>query len=282
MSDSLWKKPNSFSLVLRCTKKKYAKAFLEKGQIKFSTPQSWVEYGKKYGDGRGDCLEGTIACFNNLDFENKISILKKYEFYNNKNNLIKMKCGNRIYIKIKREMQLPCFCLYYLKTEMFNCPAKTGVHKLKTSIPGSYFRAFADNISREKAEMLPEEERPVLLVINNYPEFKNRLINKLISMGVNSNEIIETLVTYYDFDQYGEMGWIDLDIESPLELVFKHIKFKDQNEGRIIINTKNEKTLLMLKEPIEIGPLDDICLICDKYLYEGVDVELTANVVLEK
>ena len=161
-----------------------------------------VEYEEKFGDGRGDRLEGTIATFNIWDFENSLPILRKYSHYT---DLLKIQNGNRIYLKRKRDMQLPCFCLYYLKNSMFICPEKSGIQKLKTSIPYSYFRDFADNMSPEEVQKLPEDERPVLIVIENYPEFKRRLTHKLIEIGLLDCEIIETKVDYFDFDQYGDI-----------------------------------------------------------------------------
>ena len=81
MNDNCWGNPDAFSMVLRCTKMRYARTFLNCGQIKFSTPSSWVEYEEKYGDGRGDRLEGTMATFNIWDFENSLPILRKYSHY---------------------------------------------------------------------------------------------------------------------------------------------------------------------------------------------------------
>ncbi|MNW33000.1 hypothetical protein D3C74_99540 [compost metagenome] len=50
-----WAKPNNFSAAFRLTSSKYADAFVDTGSIKFNTPQSWIDYSKKYGDGRGSC-----------------------------------------------------------------------------------------------------------------------------------------------------------------------------------------------------------------------------------
>ena len=275
MNDNCWGNPDAFSMVLRCTKMRYARTFLNCGQIKFSTPSSWVEYEEKYGDGRGDRLEGTMATFNIWDFENSLPILRKYSHYT---DLLKIQNGNRIYLKRRRDMHLPCFCLYYLKNSMFICPKEPGIQKLKTSIPYSYFRDLADNMSPEEVQKLPEDERPVLIVIEDYPEFKRRLVHKLIEIGLLDREIIETKVSYFDFDQYGEFGWWDFGQKSPMELAVKHIRFKDQNEGRFIINTDNQRILQLLDKPIEIGPLDDICILCDHYLYDGMDIVMTAKV----
>lgn len=275
MVGNYWADPNSFSMVLRCTKMGYARAFLKYGQIKFSTPESWVKYEEEHGDGRGDRFEGTIATFNIWDFEHALPILIKYSRYT---DLLRVQVGNRIYLKRKRDMQLPCFCLYYLKNSMFVCPEKAGIQKLKTSIPYSYFRDFADNMSPEEVKKLPEDERPVLIVIENYPDFKQRLIRKLMEIGLLRHEIIETRIDYYDFDEYGESGWWDFGQKSPMELAIKHIRFKEQNEGRFIINTGNQEVLQLLENPIEIGPLDDICTVYEHYLYDGIDIVMTAKV----
>ena len=66
-----------YHLVLRCTTQKYAKTFIEKGEIKFNTPQSWVTYEEKHGKGRGDVLEGAFACCNQWDIENLSKMRKR-------------------------------------------------------------------------------------------------------------------------------------------------------------------------------------------------------------
>lgn len=50
MCNSSWKNPNDLILVLRCTTLEFAKDLVNLGQIKFSTPKSWEQYGKQ---GRG-------------------------------------------------------------------------------------------------------------------------------------------------------------------------------------------------------------------------------------
>lgn len=275
MNENRWANPNSFSLVLRCTKMQYARSFFKNGQIKFSTPESWVKYEEEYGDGRGDRLEGTIATFNIWDIENSLPILKKYSHYT---DLFSVPIGNRIYLKRKRDMQLPCFCLYYLKNSMFPCPEKTGIQELKTSIPYSYFRDFADNLSPEEVKKLPEDEKPVIIVIENYPEFKQRLTRKLLEIGLHKDEIIEAEVHYCDFNKYGEFGYWDFCQNSPMELAIKNIRFQNQSEGRFIINTDNQHILQLLSGPIEIGPLDDICTVCDRYLHDGMDIVAKVNI----
>ena len=64
-----WARPNDFFVACRLTSSKYADSFLDTGSIKFNTPQSWIDYSKKYGDGRGDGYEGTLAFCDSFDFE---------------------------------------------------------------------------------------------------------------------------------------------------------------------------------------------------------------------
>ena len=97
MDKPQWGNPDNFSMVFRCMKQKYARLFFEKGQIKFSTPRSWVEWEKKHGDGRGDQFEGTLATFNIFDVEHATQAIQKY--YTVYDDIEPMLKGNRCYLK---------------------------------------------------------------------------------------------------------------------------------------------------------------------------------------
>lgn len=44
MSDKAnWEKPNRILMAFECTRADYANNFVLKGEIKFNTPQSWVD-----------------------------------------------------------------------------------------------------------------------------------------------------------------------------------------------------------------------------------------------
>lgn len=130
----------------------------------------------------------------------------------------------------------------------------------------------------KKLKKLPEDEKPVIIVIENYPEFKQRLTRKLLEIGLHKDEIIEAEVHYCDFNKYGEFGYWDFCQNSPMELAIKNIRFQNQSEGRFIINTDNQHILQLLSGPIEIGPLDDICTVCDRYLHDGMDIVAKVNI----
>ena len=276
MDKPQWENPDDFSMVFRCMKQKYARPFFEKGQIKFSTPRSWVEREKKHGAGRGDQLEGTLATFDVFDAEHAAKAIKKYcAAYE---DIEPMLNGNRCYLKRRSDMDLPCLCLYYLKNSMFPCPNAPGIHTLQCDIPASYFRDFADNATPENVDKLRADDKPAVVIIKDYPLFKQRLIGKLLSLGVRQEEIIEIGVRYFDFEQYGENGWWDFGQRSPKELAVKHIRFANQSEGRFIINTQRSDVRKMLSDPIEIGSLEDISQLCNQYFYDGIQVTLQVNV----
>lgn len=78
--------------------------------------------------------------------------------------------------------------------------------------------------------------------------------------------------------KYDESGWWDFGQKSPLELAIKHSRFENQSEARIIINTDNEEIKRKLEKPIEIGSLEDIATVSNKYFHEGIAVEITVDV----
>ena len=147
----LWANPDHFTAVFRLTSSKYADDFIDKGSIKFNEPQSWIDYSQKYGNGRGDGYEGTIAFCDVLDYRKAIELNQKYNstciLNPNLRPLTKKAIGRRLLLKDKRSLQLPCFCFYIMKHSLFPCPDNTGKHSVSALISASYFRDFSDNLS---------------------------------------------------------------------------------------------------------------------------------------
>lgn len=279
---STWGNANDFTAVFRCTTSKYADDFVTKGEIKFSTPQSWVDWAKDYGDGRGDMLEGTVACWHLYDIPTFIELNKKYSIYKkyiSKTTTIE-KINKTIYFKRKRTMELPCFCFYILKNSMFMCPNKTGKGiELSTKIPASYFRDFAENKAPEEIKKRPDDKKPAVIYIESYKELEFRIINALIDLGLAREEILIEQIHYDNFKKYGPKGWIDLNTKEPFELFFKDNRFYDQSEARIVINTnKDYIKKFLIDKVLTLGPLTDISQKKDVYLYDGMTIILTAEV----
>lgn len=277
-----WAKPNDFSIVCRLTSSKYADSFLDTGSIKFNTPQSWIDYSKKYGDGRGDGYEGTLAFCGSLDVERISELIGKYEsgcvLNPNSRPLLKEVSGERLFLKDERSLKLPCFCVYIMKNSLFPCPDSAGKHKVTAEIPASYFRDFSDNLLPDEVEKLPLEDQPALITIFNFNEFKNRLYKALRKLGLEDTEILLRDVSYFDFEKYGPNGWIDFGKTYPEELLVKNIRFAEQSEARVIIKTmKKEIIKRLIDAPIELGCMRDISQVHKGYLDQGVFVEMIVD-----
>ncbi|MEF3309362.1 hypothetical protein PV433_10660 [Paenibacillus sp. GYB004] len=279
-----WAKPNNFTAVFRLTSSKYADTFVDKGSIKFNTPQSWIDYSKKYGDGRGDGYEGTLAFCDSLDVERISELTQKYEssciLNPNTRPLLKEISGRRLFMKDKRSLELPCFCVYIMKNSLFPFPDSEGQHRVTADIPASYFRDFSDNSLPEDIEKKPLEDQPALIVISDFEEFKNRLYKALRQLGLEDSEILIGNVSYFDFETYGSNGWMDFGGQKhPKELLVKNIRFAEQSEARVIIKTNKKEVIERLYvAPIELGSMKDIAQVHKGYLHEGMRVEMTVDI----
>ncbi len=279
----VWANPDHFTAVFRLTSSKYADDFIKKGSIKFNEPQSWIDYSKKYGKGRGNGYEGTIAFCDVLDYKRVIELNQKYNsnciLNTNLRPLTKETIGQRLFLKDKRSLQLPCFCFYIMKHSLFPCPDSAGKHRVSAHIPASYFRDFSDKLSPEDIKKRPLEDQPALIIIDSFDEFKVRLYKTLKSIGLEDTEIIIGNVSYFDFDEYGNEGWMDFGQKYPYELLVKNSSFKEQSEARIIIKTKKNKIIERLHNAsIELGCMKDIAQVHKGYLHDGIRVEMTIEI----
>lgn len=196
---------------------------------------------------------------------------KKYNISND-SNIEKYFKDGRIYFKRKSVMNLPAFCLYILRADSLEWPDTVGWDTVKTTIPGEFFRDFADHKTREEINCLSFDKQPSVVVIHDFNAFKERLISCLHTLGIDDSEILIKAVTYYDFFQYGITGWFDLNRTPPLELAVKNSSFSNQSEARFIINSKNQVASDYLRNnAIELGSLSDIATIVDGYFSEGLE-----------
>lgn len=274
-----WINPNDFVLTFRCTTIEYATAFIDKGSVKFNTPQSWVDYSIKKGDGRGDLLEGTIAF---CDFTDSIKAAEFYKKYSQQENIFPMIHNRTIYFKDKVSMQLPCFCFYILKNGLFKCPTHAGKQTIPAEIDPSYFRDFTDNETPEVIAKRTALNQPVVIVIHDFDKFKCRLIDGLQNIGISANEVTIKVVQYENFDEYGPEGWCEFLVKRPDELGIKSNRFASQSEARIIVNSSNTQAMEYLRNtPLELGSMSDIAEVKTEYPLEGLSVRLTTNITTE-
>lgn len=262
--------------VLRCAKNKYNKAFLEKGAIKFGLPQSWVNIGKQYGEGRGDVAEGMFATFNNMDLERVVEFGRKYNIPNDE--VVVDRVGSRIFYRYRETINLPTFCLYGIKFDLFDVEPRVGEQRIHGVIPGKYFTAFSDNIDGSD-ETVSDDEKPSAIFITDYDLLKERIVSKLKEIGVSEEEIIAEPIQYYDTKKYGENYYYEVTSERPKELLWKREEFKEQSEIRIIVNSKNESAMSILRsEVIEIGELTDIAQLANANFDNGLHVAMTIKI----
>lgn len=253
--------------LIKATKVKHGKNMYEHGQIKFGVPKEWEEQGKKYGQGQGDIFEGTIATVCCDETETIHHWNKIPDFYT-------LQIGNKVYLKNKRSMQLPCFCAYILTDKMLSKPTDIGEQTLTGEIPPEYFRDFASNLTVTQIEKLPYLEQPAIVYIKDLFEFEKRLRKYLIEyVGVQAKDIITRQVEYVEWDEPVTETYI----ECPLELFFKDKQFSHQQEWRVIINTDDEEVKKrLLSKPIAIGTLESIAYFKDGYLKDGISIEVDA------
>lgn len=264
----MWSKPNEFYGIMRCTNVKYAGQLIKRGSIKFNTPQAWVEDGIKNGDGRGDLLEGTFAACSKSDVELIKSYMEKYD------DVYKETIGEVTYFRRERTMNLPCYCFFLLKLDLFECPEKEGRQRIKGEISGKYFKDFASDLSKEENEQLQDYEKPSFVFIQDMDMFIKMICKELKRLGLDDNEIMIENIEYCDksTEHYCKA-------DSPKELKLKPNRFSYQSEGRIIVNTDKSSILEYLyKNPIEIGSIDNISERVDGYFPEGMLVSMKATV----
>ena len=252
-----WKNPKQSWIGIRCTEETFAKSFVEEGEIKFSSPQSWVDHAKE-NIGRGDPYEGMVACSPEYDFERLSKLRAKYP------ELRQDRYNGTVIFRRPADMILPCFCYYSLSSKLFKCPTTPGVHSLPFHIPTEYFSGFDD-------------AKPAI-VIFRISEFHQLLLNYLLSHGVKREEILIQKVQYFEHDSG---MWIDINCLSPQELFCKTSQFRVQQEDRIVINSSKLEIQKLFENTIKIGDLRTISQYCNNAQLEkehGLDVTMKVRV----
>lgn len=250
--------------IIRCTNVYFGRLLLEKGSVKFKTPQEWVNLAiENQKEGRGDLLEGVFSAANP---HNLINVYRNANRYADVMPCYLEQYG-LVYYRRKSIMELPCFCFYISKIEDFEIDSSEEKEIYRKIIPPNYFTDFTDYKTEQEVLAISEEQRPAIVWISDTTEFRSRIENTLIKMGLTHDEIIYEAINYVDmtkeFDFFGKMP-------SPYELTCKDKKFAHQSEGRIIINTEKKDILDELhKNPIEIGKIDDIAQLIENYFYYG-------------
>ena len=110
-------------------------------------------------------------------------------------------------------------------------------------------------------------------------DYCNFILQCAKEIGVSEEEIIAEPIQYYDTKKYGENYYYEITSERPKELLWKREEFKEQSEIRIIVNSKNESAMSILRsEVIEIGELTDIAQLANANFDNGLHVAMTIKI----
>lgn len=234
---------------IKITQRKYAKALIEKGQIKFSKPRLWVEqFNKDLKAGQGDPLEGVLKVKVTKDNHN----IKCTRYYRNQNDSI---------------LDNYTWCCYGLDNLHFvykdnNYP--------KAIIKEKFFKDF-ESYTKEEEKNIDYDEQLVVIFIN-----PQKFVGKLFTYFKNNNYSKYHFHPITYIDKRNEK--INLKCDYPFELFYKDKYFMNQNEIRCVLESDNSEfysNLIRHNGIIEIGNLSD----CISGVYDYYFKELSITMV---
>ena len=259
----------STMLLFRCTKRKYAEDFIN-GKIFFNQPKNWIQYEKDGDNRRGDILEGTFLSTNSSDSSPFVIQLKEDKsLYNFTEN-------DMTYFRRKQIDDVYSICFYGLKDNSFqekNIDEYGKAHYL-SKVEKSYFTDFSDNLTEQDYFKLCNDEKPVVLFINNPHSFFEKIKEALESIGVKEDEILISPIEYINKSIPSIAA-----IPYPMELLLKDESYANQNEVRIIVNSNNPAFIKYMQDNnniINIGNISEIAEIYD-YYFKDLLIERTGK-----
>ena len=263
--------PERTYMFLRCLEQEYAKAFIEKGSMKFSNPSDW---SKPDSTSRGDVLEGTYAsqrCFD-PSMDKFLKTLRKNPFTLKKRGFTFYKSKDVL-------SSYRVHCLYGLNSNNVHMQEKRSQdhqYHLGGMVSKEYFRKLFPLVKESEIDSLDPKMRPAVLFIRP-DNFVNYVTTKLMEKGVGEEEIIITPVSYIDY--YSKPVIIGKD---PEELFSKHVSFSEQSEIRIIVNTTRKEVSDLFDDNgiIELGQVDESIATLSEFYFKDMVFEIRGNQLL--
>ena len=211
-------------------KYKHAK-MLADGYLHFSCPSTWIEMAKEGNVGQGDPLEG--ACL----YQPLLETIPQ-EFVDSWCDIYGMEpiADHPGYYRYKGVTDLPTSCFYMLK----DSDATTfDDGSCRWNIAQDYFSDFSDHKPIHQVIKMSYEERPVMVVIINTPEFIQSLTDTIRKEGFQwGRDCWAGEVFYKDFTKP-----FANDKPHPYELFLKHDRYQRQSEGRYILSPRAAELL---------------------------------------
>ena len=251
---------------LRCLEYKYAKAFIERGSIRFARPSEWC---KPDGTSRGDLLEGVYASQRGLDpnLDRLLRSLRKDSF--------SIKNNGFTFYKSSCVLSSRAHCLYGLNSNNMHLQdVRSQDHRYHQVgiISKDYFQNLFPTVKKEVINY-SDPNRPAVLLIT--PDaFVHFVKTKLIERGVREEEIIVEPVSYANY--YKKPFIIG---KEPEELFSKHTSYAEQCEIRIVIDNRRKEVDNLFDENgvIELGPVDESIAILSEFYFDDMVVEIRNN-----
>ena len=256
--------------LIRCVELEYAKAFIERGSMKFTHPSEWC---KPDGTSRWDIFEGIYASQRGLDSEMD-RFLKTL-----RNDVFTIVDGGFTYYKSREILSYRAHCLYGLNSNNMHMQnVRSQDHRFHQAgrVTKEYFHNLFPKVNREAIENLEDNKKPAVLLIK--PDaFVAFVKNRFLEKGVKEEEIIIGPVSYHDY--YKKPFIIGND---PEELFSKHIDYQEQSEIRIVINTRRKEVSDLFDEygVIELGAVDKSIATISDFYFDDMQVEIRGNELL--
>ena len=243
-------------LLSRCDKRKYLESLFYDGVLHFSYPINWIEEEKKKGiAGRGDLLEGVYSNVINPNTRR----------YRNEIEDVESKDKREKYLRSLSVVKWPCLC-FYSASDLID-HHQDGDY-IVFNMAEAYTEEFSDGEKWETRFETPFEERKAMVVIHRPDIFFKKVKNFFTSNGLIENADYFMMGIHY---RKGESQFIYK--KAPQELFYKDIKFKHQQEYRIVLNPESTKVKAMLEgsQEIKIGSLED-CAMLKSHFYKGARI----------
>lgn len=261
--------PEKTYMFFKCLEYKYAKAFMERGAMRFAMPSEW----KPDGTSRGDILEGVYA--SQLGFDSTLDLLIR----SLRKDPFSIREGEWLFFKSKEIVSFRTYCMYGINNNDLPIQAfRSQDHRRHNGgrVARDYFHKLYPEIKEDEYDALDPDERPAVIFIR--PDLFLRFVKeKLQERGVHADEILISPISYSDY--YSEPIRI---VNAPDELFSKHISFSEQKEVRIVIDTRREivKKMFDAHGVIELGPVDESIARISDFYFKDMSVEVRGDQML--
>ena len=267
-------------VIFKMMERKWIEKLYSHGELRFSAPEKWVQCEKENGRGQGDKYEGVFA-IDVIGEDREEEFRKRY-----KKNLLVTEEGGKKFYQLRKTLGWPTYCFYSLADQHFCCESEinnAGVYNFRTEITGYYFQDFARGRTAEEINLLPEDERPALLVILGYDNirlFVNKVRKALFKKyGITNSEFLFDQVVY-DYSRECDKSYTSIREYPPKELFYKGKEFEYQREGRFVINSKKYWISDCHSQylDIEIGSMESYAKVVHEYTPEGLNFLVQAEI----